>query len=340
MLKVLSLSCRSAAQRIRVPCLSWRPSSSLPRYQFLPFRVSPQPKLELRLYHSTPARMSSVDTSLHPHTSGRAAEFAKAHSAPNELILYGGWFCPFVQRSWITLHEKNIPHQYIEINPYEKDPEFLKLNPRGLVPTLAVPVTKNKQQDKIQKPLYESVVICEYLDEVYNDPAKHGPSLLPADDAYERARCRIWIDHISGRIVPAFYRFMQHSDSKPYTLDEARAELLHHIKTFVAEADPEGPFFLGDQFGMVDIMLAPWLCRLFLFDVYKGGLGIPEEGKGGQDEHIWQRWRKWAKAVEARQSVQDTLSERKQYIDAYRRYAEDTTQSQVAQATRAGRRLP
>lgn len=287
-------------------------------------------------YHTSLPRMGSVDTSLHPHTSGRAASFAKAHSAPNPLILYGGWFCPFVQRSWITLHEKSIPHQYFEINPYKKDPDFLALNPRGLVPTLAVPVDK---AGKNQKPLYESVVICEYLDEVYRDPQQNGPPLLP-EDAYDRAWCRLWIDHISTRIIPAFYKFLQHTEQKPYSLDEARGELLKHIKTFIKEADPEGPFFLGERFSMVDVMLAPWLCRLFLFDVYKGGVGIPEEGQGGEDEQVWQRWRKWAKATQERESVQDTLSERQQYIDAYKRYAEDTTQSQVGQATRSGNRLP
>jgi glutathione S-transferase len=280
--------------------------------------------------------MGSVDTSLHDSPSGRAADFASAHSKPNPLILYGGWFCPFVQRSWITLHEKRIPHQYFEINPYKKDPDFLALNPRGLVPTLAVTVDKTGQK---QKPLYESVVICEYLDEVYNDPAQNGKSLLP-EDAYERARARIWIDHISSRIVPSFYRFMQHSDKKDYSLEQARGEMLGHLKTFIKEADEQGPFFLGERFSMVDVMLAPWLCRLFLFDVYKGGIGIPEEGSGGEDEAAWGRWRKWAKAVEQRDSVQDTLSGRDQYIDAYRRYAEDTTQSEVAKATRSGRGLP
>jgi len=280
--------------------------------------------------------MGSVDTSLYPHTSGRAGDFAKAHQAPKELVLYGGWFCPFVQRTWITLHEKRIPHQYIEINPYRKSPDFLELNPRGLVPTLVVPVnTKGTER----KPLYESTVICEYLDEVYTDRQKHGERLLP-EDAYERARCRIWIDHISTRIVPAFYRFIQHSDQKTYTLDDARAEFLGHVKTFIREADPEGPYFLGQRFSMVDIMLAPWLCRLFLFDYYKGGTGIPSEGDGGDDEAVWRRWRNWAQAVEARDSVQDTLSDRHQYVDAYRRYAEDTTQSQVGQATRGGRSLP
>ncbi|EXJ54328.1 glutathione S-transferase [Cladophialophora yegresii CBS 114405] len=283
--------------------------------------------------------MGSVDTSLHKHTSGRAAKFASSHESPHPLILYGGWFCPFVQRSWITLHEKRIPHQYFEINPYHKDPEFLKLNPRGLVPTLAVPMDR---QGNKQKPLYESQVICEYLDEVYDDEAQHGRDLLPRgkEDAYLRAKCRIWIDHISTRIIPAFYRFMQHTEDKAYSLDEARQEFLGHIKTFVEALDPQGPFFLGERFSMVDIMLAPWLCRMFLFDVYKGGVGIPEEGQAGKDEEVWKRWSKWAKAVGERESVQDTLSDRDQYIDAYRRYAEDKTQSQVGQATRSGRGLP
>lgn len=281
--------------------------------------------------------MSSIDTSLHAHTSGRAAAFAAAHQAPNPLILYGGWFCPFVQRAWIVLHEKDIAHQYVEINPYKKEAEFLALNPRGLVPTLAVPVHDDAAE---KKPLYESSVICEYLDEVYTDTTRHGPSLYPTD-AYERARARIWIDHVGGKIVPAFYRFMQHSDAKPYTLADARAELLGHLKTFIREADPEGPFFLGREFGIVDVMLAPWLCRLFLFDVYKqGGLGVPAEGEGGEDEAVWNRWRSWKGAVLNRRSVLDTLSDREQYVDAYRRYAEDTTQSEVAKATREGRRLP
>lgn len=285
--------------------------------------------------------MASVDTTLHARTSGRAAVYAGRHSSQHPLILYSGWFCPFVQRAWITLHEKKIEHQYFEINPYKKEAEFLALNPRGLVPTLAVPVGETGSDGKQQqKPLYESSVICEYLDEVYADETRNGPPLYPGD-AYEKARARIWIDHVSGKIVPAFYRFMQHTDAKAYTLDEARAEFLGHLKTFIREADPTGPFFLGSEFSMVDVMLAPWLCRLFLFDVYKsGGLGVPGPGEGGEDEEVWTRWRVWADAVQKRESVLDTLSERGQYVDAYKRYAEDTTQSGVAKATREGRGLP
>lgn len=282
-----------------------------------------------------------IDTGLEPHTSGAAAKFAAAHAAEHPLKLYGGWFCPFVQRSWITLHEKSIPHQYVEINPYKKDPEFLALNPRGLVPTLAVPVVDRaaaQGNKKEQKPLYESVVLCEYLDEAYADPDQYGPRLLP-EDVYERARCRLWIDHVSSRIVPGFYKFIQHTPEKAYSVEEARSEFLDNIKTWVAEMDDSGPWFLGDRFSLVDVMLAPWAKRLFLIDHYKpGGLGVDQVR--GEDEKTWARWQKWYEAILDRQSVKDTTSTDDKYIEAYKRYAEDTTSSMVGQATRQGKRLP
>ncbi|KAI1340772.1 glutathione S-transferase [Xylariaceae sp. FL0016] len=281
--------------------------------------------------------MATVDTSLPAKPTGAAATFAAAHQTDHALKLYGGWFCPFVQRSWIVLHEKQIPHQYVEINPYKKAPEFIALNPRGLVPTLAVPMD---DQGKEQKPLYESSIICEYLDEAYSDESKYGGSLLPKNP-YERARCRLWMDHISNKIIPGFYRFIQHTPDKEYSIEEARNNLFNHIKTLVKEMDGSGPWFLGQTFSMVDIMLAPWAKRLFLIDHYKpGGLGVPAASHSEDDEVLWERWPKWFNAIVARQSVKDTWSDDEQYVQAYKRYAEDTTQSEVGQATRKGQKLP
>ncbi|KAF3764199.1 glutathione S-transferase [Cryphonectria parasitica EP155] len=278
---------------------------------------------------------NSVDTSLIPHPTGAAAKYAAKHEDEHPLKLYGGWFCPFVQRSWITLHEKNIPHQYVEINPYHKAPEFLALNPRGLVPTLAVPVGGEGKQ---HKPLYESVVLCEYLDEAYVDEKDHGPRLLP-EDVYERARCRLWIDHVCTKIVPGFYKMIQHTPDKAYTIEDARKEFLGNIKTWVKEMDARGPWFLGPRFSLVDIMLAPWAKRLFLIDHYKpGGVGIQEAKK--YDPKTWERWQTWYEAILDRQSLRDTASSDDKYIEAYKRYAEDTTGSLVGQATRSGNRLP
>ncbi|PKS10930.1 hypothetical protein jhhlp_002688 [Lomentospora prolificans] len=282
--------------------------------------------------------MASIDTSIYPHASGAAADFAAKHSEPQPLRLYGGWFCPFVQRAWMVLHEKRIPHQYIEINPYKKDKELLDLNPRGLIPTLRVPPPEG-QEDGKPRALYESIVVCEYLDEAYGDAESR---LLPSD-VYERARCRLWIDHVASRIVPGFYKFIQHTPDKPYSINEVRNEFLGHIKTFVEAMDREGPWFLGEKFSLVDVSLAPWAKRLFLIDHYKpGGVEIPDPDNMQDDEQkaVWKRWKVWYDAISERPSVKDTLSESEQYIKVYHRYADDTTQSLVGQATRQGGRLP
>lgn len=84
--------------------------------------------------------------------------------------------CPFVQRVWSILEEKQIPYQYIEVNPYHKPQSLLSLNPRGLVPTLQYE----------GKPLFESTVIGEFLEEAFPD---HKPRLMPGD-VYMRARTR------------------------------------------------------------------------------------------------------------------------------------------------------
>lgn len=176
----------------------------------------------------------------------------------------------------------------------------------------------------------------EYLDEAFADEAAHGPSLLPAG-LYDKARARLWIDHVSTRIVPAFYKVLQHTPTRPYGLDDARRELLGHIRTLVAEMDPVGPWFLGRDMSLVDISLAPWARRLWLIEHYKsGGLGIPSEAGDG----VWARWATWTEAVEKRQSVRDTSSGDEQYRLVYKRYADDTTDSLVGQATRQGQRLP
>jgi len=93
--------------------------------------------------------MGHPDAKLFPRATGGAEQMVKEHEKEEPLKLYSGWFCPFVQRVLLVLLEKKIPFQYIEVNPYNKPESLLKLNPRGLVPTL--------QYDNM--PLYESTVI-------------------------------------------------------------------------------------------------------------------------------------------------------------------------------------
>lgn len=228
----------------------------------------------------------------------------------------------------MALEEKQIPYQYIEVNPYQKPGSLLSLNPRGLVPTLSCPVGNTS------KPLFESTITLEYLEEAYPN---HKPSFLP-HDPYDRARARIWIDYVGSRIIPAFHRFLQHQGDG---IESFRQEFLGHLKEWTKEMDPDGPFFLGRDIGLPDLVLAPWAIRLWIFDEFKqGGLGIPSEGQGGDDEATWSRWRKWLAAVEQRDSIHQTTSEKEFYLPIYKRYADNTAQSELAKATRAGRGVP
>ncbi|CAK4023125.1 glutathione transferase omega-1 [Lecanosticta acicola] len=270
---------------------------------------------------------SHPDADLHPVATGPAKAIVDAHQADQPLKLYSGWFCPFVQRAWTVLEEKKIPYQYIEVNPYNKPESLISLNPRGLVPTLQYE----------NKPLFESTVICEFLEEAYPD---HGPHLLPKDP-YDRARTRIWTDFCTSRIIPAFHRFLQFqpvSDKKG--LEGTRQEFLAKLKELTKEMDNKGPFFFGAEPSLIDFVVAPWIMRLWVFDHYKQGLDMPAPGQGGEDENTWARLRTWMKALEQRPSIRDTTSEKENYLPIYQRYADDRAQSELAKATRTGRGVP
>lgn len=81
-----------------------------------------------------------------------------AAAKDSKLKLYTSWFCPFAQRAWIAVEEKDLDYSYVEINPYEVDerlpggytkkqlplevkkalyPDFIASSPRGLVPPVA-----------------------------------------------------------------------------------------------------------------------------------------------------------------------------------------------------------
>ncbi|KAI9712355.1 MAG: hypothetical protein M1820_001568 [Bogoriella megaspora] len=268
------------------------------------------------------------DSHLHPHATGPAAKLVEAHQSPAPIRLYSGWFCPFVQRVWLVLEEKSIPYQYIEVNPYHKPASLLSLNPRGLVPTLETPDSK---------PLYESNIILEYLEDVYPDS---GVALRPKDP-YVRARGRIWTDFVTSRIVGAYHRFLQFQPmSDTEGLEKVREEFVGRVREWAGEIDEKGPYFLGEAPSLVDFVLVPWAVRLWVFEHWKGGLGIPEEGKGGEDEETWRKWRRWVKAMEGRRSVRETMSEREHYMPIYQRYADNKAMSELAKATRAGRGVP
>ncbi|KII95625.1 hypothetical protein PLICRDRAFT_97369 [Plicaturopsis crispa FD-325 SS-3] len=254
--------------------------------------------------------MSTPDRNIFPHATGAAAATVKNHEQPADLVYYAGWFCPYVQRGWIALEERGIPYQYKEVNPYKKEKHFLAINPKGLVPAL----------EYKGKALYESIIISEFLEDAYPE---YKPNLLPADP-YERARARLWIDHINKAVVPAFMRLVQAQE--PAKQDAARDEISEALRKLATEV--KGPYFLGEEFSLVDAAIAPWVARDY----------IVAEHRGYSRSAVSKEWEAYAQALAARDSVIKTSSEH--YAEIYGRYLRDEAQSEAAKAIRAGKVIP
>lgn len=180
--------------------------------------------------------------------------------------------------------------------------------------------------------LWESLVLLEYLEDAY--PNTH--SLLP-QDPIDRAKARIWIDHIGKKILPVFFGVLQADNLEKR--EEAKGRLFEGLEKFAKQLAPSssGPYFFGEKFTIVDVALAPWTLRIpTALKTFKN-IEIPTSGG---DNDVWTRFNEWSEAVSSRESVRKTTSDAERYLELYSKYADNTAQSEVAKAVREGKPLP
>jgi glutathione S-transferase len=169
-------------------------------------------------------------------------------TAPLRLISHK--LCPSVQRAVIALKEKGVPFERVDIDLADKPDWFLKLSPLGKVPVLVVTT------DKGEVALFESNVICEYIEETQG-----GAKLHPAD-ALTRAEHRAWMEFGSA-ILGDLWGLETTTD--PATFESKRQALVAKFAR-VETALGAGPFFAGDAFSLVDAVFAPIFRYFDLFD--------------------------------------------------------------------------
>ncbi|KAI8548336.1 hypothetical protein RHMOL_Rhmol07G0266500 [Rhododendron molle] len=135
---------------------------------------------------------------------------------------------------------KGIEYEYIHEDLPNKSALLLQCNPvHKKLPVLV----------HDGKPVAESLVIIEYVDEVW----KEKYPLLP-QDPYERAKARFWAKFADEKCVPAmFATFYKQGEEQ----EKSAKETQEHLKTL--ESGLEGkPFFGGETIGFVDISVA-WI---------------------------------------------------------------------------------
>ncbi|MGG7447251.1 glutathione S-transferase family protein [Kosakonia oryzendophytica] len=160
----------------------------------------------------------------------------------HDLTLISHPLCPFVQRSAIILLEKNVPFGRVNVDLSAKPDWFLALSPTGKVPLLKV-----RRADGEDAIIFESMVICEYLNETQD-----GDSMY-ADDALERARQRAWIEFSTSMLGNA-WQFLNATDQA--IADSKRAVFREQLERIESELS-SGPYFSGTRFSMVDAVYAP-----------------------------------------------------------------------------------
>ena len=156
--------------------------------------------------------------------------------ATPDLKLISFTLCPYVQRAMIVLSEKNISFDIEYIDLSAPPSWFYDISPLEKVPLLLVD----------EKPLFESMVICDYLDEIT------AGSLYPSD-AFAKAQNRAWIE-FGNEILNSTYEFFLTDDPKKFK--HLKNILIDRFEVLEDEIS-NGDYFNGVDFSMIDAVYAP-----------------------------------------------------------------------------------
>ncbi len=174
------------------------------------------------------------------------------------LTLVSHHLCPYVQRAAIALTEKGVAFERIAIDLAARPDWFTAISPLGKVPLLRV-----ARPGRGEAVLFESAVICEYIEET-----QPGPALHPSDPI-ERAEHRAWIEFASS-ILADIYGIYTASE---VSLFEAKRQALAQKFARLEEVLGAGPYFAGSRFGLVDAAFGPVFRYFDVFDTV-ADLGI------------------------------------------------------------------
>ena len=185
------------------------------------------------------------------------------------MTLYSGSSDPYSHRVRIVLAEKGVTFDVVDVDASAKFMEELAgYNPYGTIPTLV-------DRDLV---LYKSEIIMEYLDERFPHPP-----LMPVYPV-AKGRSRLMIH----RVNQDWYVLMDcilNPEENPKVVDQTRKDLTESL-TSVTPVFAEMPYFLSEEFSLIDCCIAPLLWRLESLDVK-----LPDQARAINNyaERVFQR---------------------------------------------------
>ncbi len=198
------------------------------------------------------------------------------------MTLYSGPLDIYSHQARIVLAEKGVTVDILNVDDNHPNEDLAELNPYNNLPTLV-------DRDLV---LYTAQIIMEYLDERFPHPP-----LLPVYPV-ARAKSRLMMH----RIRHDWYHLYTKIDNKEPDADEARRELEQALLG-LAPVFADSPYFLSDDFTLVDCVIAPLLWRLPAL-----GIELPRSTKGIEQyqERVFNRDAFQVSLTEAERELRET----------------------------------
>ena len=162
-----------------------------------------------------------------------------------DLILISHHLCPYVQRAVISLTEKSVRFERIDIDLANKPDWFKAISPLGKTPVLKVGETA----------IFESAVILEYLEDTQITP-------LHPSDPLRRAEHRSWIEFGSATLNDIAGFYTGQDDQSFVAKSKALAGKFGLLEARLAQ----NPYFEGEKFSLVDAVFGPVFRYFDVFD--------------------------------------------------------------------------
>lgn len=208
---------------------------------------------------------------------GCSIDFGSLVSKPEKLTLFATDTCPFAQRTWIALLEKEdnpFEPKLFDlklVNAYDKsvatNAEFLSVTPGGMVPAALHRDHK----------FFNSLLLNEYVEEAIH-PKK---SLVPATPE-GKWKMRLFIEK-NTPLTEAIMPLIQARTSDAKILQNNKVlELVRVFESYLA-----GPFAMGDQFTLADIAFVSVFERLITVGGHYTGFAIPTTAEYAKTNTWW-----------------------------------------------------
>ncbi len=200
------------------------------------------------------------------------------------MTLYSGALDIYSHQARIVLAEKGVSVDVMNVDPNHPNEDLIELNPYNTLPTLV-------DRDLV---LYTANVIMEYLDERFPHPP-----LLPVYPV-ARAKSRLMMH----RIDTDWYGLMRQIQSDDQSVSDRAREELREGLVALLPVFQEMPYFLSEDFSLVDCCIAPLLWRLPAL-----GIELPSNAKAifKYQDRLFEREAFQASLTESEREIRETV---------------------------------